>query len=89
MLLGALAGGLLGGAIGTQRTLIVSASLAFVAALVLWRSPVGRLRKMPAGSPRVRRTVRLCDTAAQGEAGGPIMRHSWPSRLCGTREHVA
>jgi MFS family permease len=51
MLLGALAGGLLGEAIGTQRTLIVSAALAFVAALVLWRSPVGRLRKMPAGSP--------------------------------------
>lgn len=50
MLTGALCGGLLGEAIGTQQTLVASAALGFVAALVLWRSPVGRLRKMPAGS---------------------------------------
>jgi MFS family permease len=46
---GALLGGLLGERLGTRIVLIASGSLPFVAAAMLWRSPVGRLREMPEG----------------------------------------
>lgn len=45
--LGALAGGLLGGAIGLPETLLLAVGGELLAALWLWRSPVRRLRSLP------------------------------------------
>ena len=45
--LGALAGGLLGDAIGLRATLVVAASGELLAAVWLWRSPLWELRELP------------------------------------------
>jgi MFS family permease len=49
---GALLGGVLGERFGARIVLIVSGSLPFVAAAMLWPSPVGRLREMPDATTR-------------------------------------
>lgn len=51
ILLGAFAGGILGDRIGLRETLIVTACGEVLAGLWLWRSPLGRLRDIPAGLP--------------------------------------
>jgi Na+/melibiose symporter-like transporter len=49
VLLGALAGGLLGARIGLRETLVLASFGELVAAFWLWRSPVGVLRELPEG----------------------------------------
>ena len=49
ILLGALAGGLLGERFGLRETLVLTACGELLAALWLWRSPVGLLRELPTG----------------------------------------
>lgn len=48
--IGALLGGLLGGAIGPRETLVLAALGELAAALWIWRSPLGQVRTLPTGS---------------------------------------